>query len=226
MSSLFGKLFGGGGDAPRHEASAADKTNSTASAIQKIQSSVELLQRKSEHLTKKMNQELMEAKKYGTKNKAKAMHHLKRKKRYEHMQAQIDGQINTLEAQMFALEGIATTTEVTSALSAGHQAMKTAQGDVDKVQDLMDDVQDQMEQASEISNVLSNSAFGEQFDEDELLSELEGIEQEELDEQLLDVGGLPELDSLPSVPTATVAQPAKKVQNDASELEDLAAWAM
>lgn len=45
---------------------------------------------------------------------------------------------------MFALENMASTTEVLSALDAGHQAMQAGMKDVDKVQDLVDDVQDQV----------------------------------------------------------------------------------
>lgn len=83
-----------------------------------------------------------------------------------------------------------------------------------------------MEMVNEVSDAISNpAAFGQQFDEDDLLAELEDLEQEELDQQLLDVG-TPGVE-LPSVPTSVPAAkvPAKPVAAVDDELADLAAWA-
>ena len=49
----------------------------------------------------------------------------------------------------------------------------------------MDDIQEQQELANEISEAISNPiGFNQDVDEDELLAELEGMEQEDMDEQV------------------------------------------
>lgn len=58
--SLFTRIFGKNGK---------DKPPSPQEAIQRIREVEELLQKKSDFLEKKVNDELMNAKKHGTKNK-------------------------------------------------------------------------------------------------------------------------------------------------------------
>lgn len=59
--SLFGKIFGGGGK--------GGKGPSAQEAIQKLRETEEMLTKKQEFLEKKIDQELLTAKKNGTKNK-------------------------------------------------------------------------------------------------------------------------------------------------------------
>jgi charged multivesicular body protein 4A/B len=50
-------------------------------------------------------------------------------------------------------------------------------------------------------NAITNASVGEALDEDELEAELEGMEQERIDEQMLNTGTIPvatRLDGLPS----------------------------
>ncbi|RXM91615.1 Charged multivesicular body protein 4b [Acipenser ruthenus] len=91
------------------------------------------------------------------------------------------------------------------AMKAAHENM-----DIDKVDDLMQDITEQQELAQEISDAISKPVgFGEDFDEDELLAELDELEQEELDKNLLEIGGS-ETVALPSVPSAPLpARPGK-----------------
>ncbi|XP_023930275.1 charged multivesicular body protein 4b [Lingula anatina] len=99
--------------------------------------------------------------------------------------------------------------------------------DVDKVHDLMDEVAEQQDIANEISEAISNPVgFGTDVDEDELMAELEELEQEDLDAQLLEVGG-PVTDQLPSVPVSEpVAKTKGKAQADADDdLAELEMWA-
>lgn len=78
--------------------------------------------------------------------------------------------------------------------------------DVDDVQDMMDDIATQQDVAKEISDAISNPVgLGDDFDEDELESELEKLEQEALEEDLVKVG--PSADLLPSVPRTEVVKP-------------------
>ena len=49
----------------------------------------------------------------------------------------------------------------------------------------MDDISEQQELANEISSAISSPmGFGMEMDEDELLAELEGMEQEDMDRQV------------------------------------------
>ena len=95
-----------------------------------------------------------------------------------------------------------------------------------QVHDLMDDISEQQEVGQEIAEAISNPVgFGQDVDEDELLAELEELEQEELDQQLLDVGPTPAstLPEAPSAEPAGKAKPAKAREDD--DLKELEAWA-
>ncbi|XP_044065688.1 charged multivesicular body protein 4b [Siniperca chuatsi] len=219
--SLFGKLFGSGGK--------GGKAPTPQEAVQRLRETEEMLAKKQDFLEKKIDQELMTAKKNGTKNKRAALQALKRKKRYEKQLAQIDGTLSTIEFQREALENANTNTEVLKNMGFAAKAMKAAHEnmDIDKVDDLMADITEQQEVAQEISDVISRPiGFGEEFDEDELMAELEELEQEELDQNLLEIEGTEDV-PLPSVPSTSLpSRPAKKKEEeDEDDMADLEAWA-
>lgn len=221
MSGLL-KLFGSGGK--------SGKAPTTQEAIQRLSDTAALLTKKQEFLENKIEQELMTAKKNGTRNKRVALQALKRKNRFQKQLAQIDGTLSTIEFQREALENANTNAEVFKNMGYAAKAMKKAHeefGNIDKVDELMMDITEQQEVAQEISDAISRPAgFGEDYDEDELMAELEELEQEELDKNLLEVGGT-EAVSLPSVPSTSLpSKPAKKkVEEDDDGMADLAAWA-
>ncbi|XP_029007399.1 charged multivesicular body protein 4b [Betta splendens] len=218
--SLFAKMFGSGGK--------GGKAPTPQEAVQRLRETEEMLAKKQDFLEKKIEQELVTAKKNGTKNKRAALQALKRKKRYEKQLAQIDGTLSTIEFQREALENANTNTEVLKNMGYAAKAMKAAHEnmDIDKVDDLMADITEQQEVAQEISDVISRPVgFGEDYDEDELMAELEELEQEELDVHLLEVEGTADI-PLPSVPSSLPSRPAKKkVEEDEDDMADLAAWA-
>ncbi|KAM6927327.1 charged multivesicular body protein 4b isoform 1-T1 [Xenentodon cancila] len=219
--SLFGKLFGSSGK--------GGKAPTPQEAIQRLRETEEMLAKKQDFLEKKIDQELMTAKKNGTKNKRAALQALKRKKRYEKQLAQIDGTLSTIEFQREALENANTNTEVLKNMGFAAKAMKAAHEnmDIDKVDDLMAEITEQQEVAQEISDVISKPiGFGEEYDEDELMAELEELEQEELDRNLLEIKGTDDV-TLPSVPSTSLpSRPAKKKEEeDEDDMADLEAWA-
>uniref|UniRef100_A0A2K6CA56 Charged multivesicular body protein 4B n=1 Tax=Macaca nemestrina TaxID=9545 RepID=A0A2K6CA56_MACNE len=189
-------------------------------AIQRLQDSEEMLSKKQEFLEKKIEQELTAAKKQGTKNKRAALQALKRKKRYEKRLAQIDGTLSTIEFQRQALENANTNNEVLKNVGCAAKAMKAAHDDmdIDKVDELTQDIADQQELAEEISTAIWKPVgFGEKFDEDELM--------EELDKNLLEISG-PKTVPLPSVPSiALPSKPAKKKEGEDNDMKDLEKWA-
>lgn len=217
--SVFGKIFGGGKKQPA--------APTPVEAIQKLRETEEMLIKKQDFLEKKIEQEIASARKHGTKNKRLALHALKRKKQYEKQLNQIDGTLSTIEFQREALENASTNSEVLSVMGSAAKALKAAHNhmDVDQVHDLMDDIAEQQEVANEIAEAISNpTGFGQDVDEDELLAELEELEQQELDEQLLNVGPTPVAPKLPDVPSAAPEKAKSKKQED-DDLAELEAWA-
>lgn len=201
-----------------------EKAPTPQEAIQKIREVEDLLNKKSGYLEKKMDDELENARKHGTKNKRLALQALKRKKRYENQLTQIDGTLTTLEYQREVLENASSNAEVLKAMGNASKAFKGANGnfDVDKVHDLMDDISEQQQLAGEISTAISNPVgFDQDVDEDDLLAELNELQDEDLESDLLEI---------PSAPSHNLPQTSQKVKPTAKkdeddELSQMAAWA-
>ena len=207
-------------------------------AIQKLRETEEILNKKTEFLEKKIDKEIQTAKKNGTKNKRLALNALKRKKRFEKQLQQIDGTLTTIEFQRESLENAQSNAEILKNMNYAAKALKAAHQHlyVEDIHDTMDDIAEQNEIAREISEAFV--PIGENFDDDELLAELEELEQSKLDRQLLDVqtSSLPvepdnsetELPQLPDVPSQAVPVSSRKKKvaaNEDDDLKGLAAWA-
>ncbi|XP_078543229.1 charged multivesicular body protein 4c [Lissotriton helveticus] len=216
--SKFTKLFKGPGGGKSRAGPSPQE------ALGRLRETEEMLGKKQEYLEKKIEQELATAKKHGTKNKRAALQALKRKKRFEKQLVQIDGTLSTIEFQREALENSHTNTEVLKNMGYAAKAMKSVHEnmDLDKIDTLMQDITEQQEVAQEISDAISRPVgFGEEFDEDDLLAELEELEQEELNRHMENV-------RLPSVPSTSLpSRPAssRKRAEDEDDLKHLAAWA-
>lgn len=216
--SKFAKLFKGPGGGKSRAGPSPQE------ALARLRETEEMLGKKQEYLEKKIEQELATAKKHGTKNKRAALQALKRKKRFEKQLVQIDGTLSTIEFQREALENSHTNTEVLKNMGYAAKAMKAVHEnmDLDKIDSLMQDITEQQEVAQEISDAISRPVgFGEEFEEDELLAELEELEQEELNRHMENV-------RLPSVPSTSLpSRPAssRKRAEDEDDLKHLAAWA-
>uniref|UniRef100_A0A2K5E1Y1 Charged multivesicular body protein 4A n=1 Tax=Aotus nancymaae TaxID=37293 RepID=A0A2K5E1Y1_AOTNA len=211
MSGL-GRLFGKG---------KKEKGPTPEEAIQKLKETEKILIKKQEFLEQKIQQELQTAKQYGTKNKKGWA--LRRKKRLEQQLAQTNGTLSTLEFQREAIENATTNAEVLRTMELAAQGMKKVYQDmnIDKVDELM-------EVAQQISDSISRPVgFGDDVDEDKLLEELEELEQEELAQELLNVGNKEEEPpvKLPSVPSTHLpVGPAPKADEDEEALKQLAEW--
>ncbi|KAM9827584.1 charged multivesicular body protein 4c [Neosynchiropus ocellatus] len=196
-------------------------------AIHKLRETEDMLNKKMDFLEKKIEQELMTAKKHGTKNKRAALQALKRKKRLEQQLAQIDGTLSTIEFQREALENSHSNTEVLKNMGYAAQAMKKVHEklDVDKIDDLMLDINEQRDVAEEISQAISGG-FGETYDEDELMAELAELEEEELEDSMKSMGGLPSVPStkLPSAKSGHRATTKKRAEEE-EDMSMLASWA-
>lgn len=186
-----------------------------------------MLTKKQEYLERRIEQEIAIAKKHGTKNKRAALQALKRKKRLEQQLTQIDGTLSTIEFQREALENSHTNTEVLKNMGYAAKAMKKVHENMDlgKIDDLMQDITEQQDVAQEINDAISRP-FGEVFDEDELLAELEELEQEDLENSMKSMGGLPSVPSskLPSARPSQRASSKKRAEDD-DDMRMLASWA-
>lgn len=216
---MFTKMFKGGPSSSKHKGGPTPQE-----AIHRLRETEDMLTKKQEYLEAKIAQELAVARKNGTKNKRAALQALKRKKRLEKQLAQIDGTLSTIEFQREALENANTNTEVLKNMGYAARAAKSVHKNMDlnQIDELMQEITEQQEIAQEISDAISRPAgFGEEYDEDELLAELEELEQEDLDEKMLNVG------RLPSVPSALPSRPSgvKKRAEVDDEMKQLQAWA-
>ncbi|XP_032875467.1 charged multivesicular body protein 4b-like [Amblyraja radiata] len=193
-------------------------------ALQRLRDTEQMLSKKQEYLENRIGIELDIARKNGTRNKRAALQALKRKKRLEKQLAQIDGTLSTIEFQREALENANTNTEVLKSMGYAAKAMKTAHEhmDLDKIDEMMQNITEQQEIAQEISDAISRPvAFASEFDEDELLAELEELEQEELNKKMTK--------GLPKVPTTNLpsrqAKAKKKTRDEDASIKHLTAWA-
>jgi len=180
-------------------------------SIAKLRETVDMLEKREQFLQKKIDKEVGDAKKYmQQKNKRAALMCLKRKKTYESQMEKLSGARMTIEQQVMTLEGANVSLEAMNAMKMGAASMKSIHKDmnIDQVDDIMDDIREQMDIANEINEAISQPLGGEILDEDELLGELEGLEQESLDEQLLGLGATKE--PLAKLPSAPQKAPAKK----------------
>ncbi|XP_017564691.1 charged multivesicular body protein 4c [Pygocentrus nattereri] len=236
--SKVAKLFKGtsGSSSSKSSSSSGSKSKhhsrsgagpSPQEAIHRLRETEAMLTKKQEYLEKKIEQEIIIAKKNGTKNKRAALQALKRKKRFEQQLTQIDGTLSTIEFQREALENANTNTEVLKNMSYAAKAIKGVHQniDLDNIDSLMADITEQQEIAREISDAISQP-FGEEFDEDDLLAELAELEQEDLEESMK------KMSTLPSVPTTKLpsTRPSqrtttKKRVEDEDDMKMLAAWA-
>merc|ERR1711972_741328 len=175
-----------------------------------------------------IEKEVAEARRHGTKNKRMALGALKRKKRLENQLNQIDNTLTTIEFQRDALMNARANAEMLNTMKVAGQAMKNIHkevGGVEKVDDIMADIEESNAIAGEISEAISRPigmTGMDDFDEDDLLAELEELEQEELDSNLVGMQQTPQM-NLPVVRQnnlPAVQQPSKEDQ----DLDDLNNW--
>ncbi|GFS43270.1 SNF7 family protein [Actinidia rufa] len=190
---MFTKLFG----KPKQEASAL-------ATLDKLNETLEMLEKKDKVLQKKAAAEVEKAKEFTkAKNKRAAIQCLKRKRLYEQQIEQLGNFQLRIHDQMIMLEGAKATTETVDALRTGAAAMKAMQKatNIDDVDKTMDEINEQTENMKLIQEALSTPiGSAADFDEvfllsillgsfevpiDELEAELEELEGAELEEQLL-----------------------------------------
>ncbi|KAL0374449.1 UNVERIFIED_CONTAM: Vacuolar protein sorting-associated protein [Sesamum radiatum] len=203
---------------PKQEANAL-------TTLDKLNETLEMLEKKEGVLQKKASAEVEKAKEYTkAKNKRAAIQCLKRKRLYEEQIGQLANFQLRIHDQMIMLEGAKATTETVDALRSGAAAMKAMQKatNIDDVDKTMDEINEQTENMKLIQEALATPiGAAADFDEDELEAELEELEGAELEEQLLQPAS--------TAPAASMQVPAGRVptrpapQKRTQEEDELAA---
>ncbi|WOK95252.1 vacuolar protein-sorting-associated protein [Canna indica] len=164
------------------------QTNALAT-IEKLNETLEMLEKKEKVLLKKADAEIEKAKDFTrAKNKRAAIQCLKRKRLYEQQIEQLGNFQLRIHDQIILLEGAKATTETVDVLRTGASAMKAMQKavNIDDVDKTMDEINEQTENMKQIQEALATPVgAAADFDEDELEAELEELEGAELEEQLL-----------------------------------------
>lgn len=133
---------------------------------------------------------------------------LRRKKMHEKTLDQTSAQIAQIEQQIYSIEAANINQETLNAMKNAGKAMKEIHGGmtIDQVDKTMDELREQQALGEEIAQAITSAPIGEPIDEGELEDELEGLEQELMDERMLKTGTVPvggELARAPAVPNTT-----------------------
>ncbi|CAN7126159.1 unnamed protein product [Brassica rapa subsp. narinosa] len=172
------------------------KETDTLQTLEKLNETLDMLEKKESLLLKRAAQEVERAKEFTrAKNKRAAMQCLKRKRVYEQQVEQLGNYQLRIHDQMIMLEGSKATTETVDALRSGASAMKAMQKatnihDVDKT---MDEINEQTDNMRQIQDALSAPFGSDSMSivcmgklQDELEAELEELESAELEEELIE----------------------------------------
>ncbi|KAL0070812.1 ESCRT-III subunit protein snf7 [Marasmius tenuissimus] len=161
-----------------------DPKQSARDAIVTLRQQLQMIEKKEEYLQKKIDEELAKAKTNAVSNKAVATSALRRKKAHEKELDNLAGTRLQLEMQVNTLESANLNAETMQAMKKAADALKVIHGNmtVDKVDATMDSVREQKAVADEIADIIRGPL--ELEDADELQDELDGLEQEVLNERL------------------------------------------
>lgn len=213
------------------EPSGPTKKVNAHESILKLKEAMETVERREEHLIRKVDTEIKNAKDFSAQGKKReALQCLKRKKLYDSQVASLDGQKQNLLAQMLALEQMNMNQEVIAQqqrAARDMQAMTAAMGGVEGVEKTYEDIEDGMVEANEIQETMGRTIDVpgvEGLDDDDLLAELEGLQEEDLTAELSKVDlsagiaapSAPTSQPLPAAPTSAVT---KAEEDELAELE-------
>lgn len=212
-------------------AAAQKRKDAPKNAILMLREQLDMLQKRERHLENQMEEQEAIAKKNVTANKtAVAKAALRRKKVHEKNLEQTTAQITQLEQQIYSIEAANINQETLNAMKAAGSAMTQIHGSmtIDKVDETMDQLREQHQLSEEIAQAITSQSVGEQPDEDELDAELEGLEQEAMDERMLKTGTVPVADQINRLPAAANGEPKDKTkqaeeEDEEAELEKLRA---
>ncbi|KAJ7179200.1 vacuolar-sorting protein SNF7 [Mycena filopes] len=170
-----------------------DTKQSAREAIVGLRQQLQMIEKKEEHLQKKVDQELKIAKANAVSNKPLATAALKRKRANETQleqlrgqQMQLEMQVNTLESANLNAETMAAMKKAAEVLQQIHSGMSVA-----KVDETMAQITEQREVANEITELISNPMGADMAGDAELEAELSALEDEVLTDRLMGADHVP-----------------------------------
>jgi len=163
-----------------------DPKQAARDAIVNLRQQLQMIDKKEEHLQKKIEEETKKARANAVSNKTVATAALKRKKLNEAELNRLGESRLHLEMQVNTLEAANMNAETMAAMKKAADALKIIHGDltIDKVDATMAAVNEQRELANEIAETIATPLYTNEIDDDELKRELEELEQDELNDRL------------------------------------------
>ncbi|KAI0050191.1 Snf7-domain-containing protein [Auriscalpium vulgare] len=212
MMASFMSYFGG----------RRDTKQAARDAIVGLREQLLLIEKKEEHLQKKIDEETTKARANAASNRAVATQALRRKKLHEAdldrlagTRLQLEMQVNTLESANLNAETMNAMKHASDALKQIHNGMS-----VTKVDATMNSINEQREIAAEISDMISNPVnSGVDLDDDVLKEELAQLEQEALDERLLGADHVPVHVPPGATPAAKERKPRARTAEEDEDAE-------
>jgi len=170
-----------------------DTKQSAREAIVGLRQQLQMIEKKEEHLQKKIDQELKIARANAVSNKPLATSALKRKRANETQLEQLRGQQMQLEMQVNTLESANLNKETMDAMRKAAQVLSDIHAgmSVAKVDQTMAEIQEQRAVADEITNLISNPDGVDVADQEELEAELAALEDEALTDRLMGADHVP-----------------------------------
>eukprot|EP01083_Nonionella_stella_P009022 26159_1 len=169
-------------------------------SISTLREAMDSLEKREKHLERQMAEALKTARvKSKSGDKRGALFQLKRKKMFEKEINGIYNKRTNLEMQINTLEAATGNKELVDAMKSGSSALKNvmSEADIDNVDDVMADINEQMDLVDEMNSALGQE-IGQVTDDADLEAELEGLEEQMMEETMLDI---PESTNLSSLKT-------------------------
>lgn len=209
-------------------AAAQTRKDAPKKAILELRQTLDMLQKRERHLETQMAEQDAVARKNISSNKTAAKSALRRKKNFEKTLEQTTAQITQVEQQIYSIEAANINQETLNAMKNAGAAMKQIHGGltIDKVDATMDELREQHALGEEIANAITSAPLGDPVDETELEEELEGMEQEAMDERMLKSGSVPvggEVSRLPNVSNGPIRGKVEEEDDEEEELRKLQA---
>ncbi|EEQ87918.1 ESCRT-III subunit protein snf7 [Blastomyces dermatitidis] len=188
--------FGGG--------SAQQRKDAPKNAILSLRQQLDMLQKRESFLENQMAEQDALARKHVATNKNAAKAALRRKKVHEKSLEQTNAQIIQIEQQISSIEAANINQETLLAMKNAGKAMKQIHSGltIEKVDETMEELREQHALSEEIVTAITSTPLGDPLDESELEAELEGMQQQQIDEQMLKGGTVPVADQLGTLPAA------------------------
>merc|ERR1719400_738099 len=170
MKRFFGTKQNKKGGPSKPDPTLDDVGGNMDKRLEELEKKIARLEKQIIELKKRMNKAKGAAK---NSYKAKALKLLKQKKQYEQQRDRMYGQQMNIDNAKFAAQSVKDNADMVVAMKNAATTLKTQMKEVniDEVEDLQDD-------ANEINDILGEAWGMDDFDEDDLLDELEGLDDE------------------------------------------------